>query len=79
MVAARRSLPLRLHKLRLAGDLAEIRTADLRFTQRETREFLERAETYRRIVEHPECSKRWARVHQLGSADPAAYAGFLTP
>jgi LuxR family maltose regulon positive regulatory protein len=41
ILASRRSLPLRLHKLRLAGDLAEIRTADLRFTQRETREFLE--------------------------------------
>jgi LuxR family maltose regulon positive regulatory protein len=41
ILATRRSLPLRLHKLRLAGDLAEIRTADLRFTQCETREFLE--------------------------------------
>src|SRR5690348_8608885 len=41
ILATRRSLPLRLHKLRLAGDLAEIRTADLRFTPRETREFLE--------------------------------------
>src|SRR6202040_324497 len=40
ILATRRSLPLRLHKLRLAGDLAEIRTADLRFTRRETREFL---------------------------------------
>ena len=41
ILATRRNLPLRLHKLRLAGDLAEIRTADLRFTRRETREFLE--------------------------------------
>ena len=41
ILATRRNLPLRLHKLRLAGDLAEIRTADLRFTQCETREFLE--------------------------------------
>jgi LuxR family maltose regulon positive regulatory protein len=41
ILATRRSLPLRLHKLRLAGDLAEIRTADLRFAERETREFLE--------------------------------------
>jgi LuxR family transcriptional regulator, maltose regulon positive regulatory protein len=40
ILATRRTLPLRLHKLRLAGDLAEIRTADLRFTQVETREFL---------------------------------------
>ena len=41
ILATRRDLPLRLHKLRLAGDLAEIRAADLRFTQCETREFLE--------------------------------------
>ncbi|HEY3979783.1 MAG TPA: LuxR C-terminal-related transcriptional regulator [Streptosporangiaceae bacterium] len=40
ILATRRDLPLRLHKLRLAGDLAEIRAADLRFTPRETREFL---------------------------------------
>src|SRR6202453_4895656 len=36
IVATRRDLPLRLHKLRLAGDLAEIRAAQLRFTSRET-------------------------------------------
>jgi LuxR family maltose regulon positive regulatory protein len=41
ILATRRDLPLRLHKLRLAGDLAEIRAADLRFTQHETRELLE--------------------------------------
>jgi LuxR family transcriptional regulator, maltose regulon positive regulatory protein len=41
ILAMRRNLPLRLHKLRLAGDLAEIRTVDLRFTRQETREFLE--------------------------------------
>ena len=40
ILATRRDLPLRLHKLRLAGELAEIRAADLRFTERETREFL---------------------------------------
>jgi LuxR family maltose regulon positive regulatory protein len=41
VLSTRRDLPLRLHKLRLAGDLAEIRAEDLRFTERETREFLE--------------------------------------
>jgi len=41
ILATRRDLPLRLHKLRLAGELAEIRAADLRFTERETRQFLE--------------------------------------
>src|ERR1700689_1945799 len=40
IVATRRDLPLRLHKLRLAGDLAEIRAAQLRFTSHETRKLL---------------------------------------
>ena len=40
VVATRRDLPLRLHKLRLAGDLAEIRAAQLRFTSHETRQLL---------------------------------------
>ena len=40
ILAMRRDLPLRLHRLRL-GDLAEIRAADFRFSERETREFLQ--------------------------------------
>jgi LuxR family transcriptional regulator, maltose regulon positive regulatory protein len=40
VLGTRRDLRLRLHQLRLAGDLAEIRAADLRFTQAETREVL---------------------------------------
>jgi LuxR family maltose regulon positive regulatory protein len=40
ILATRRDLPLRLHKLRLAGDLAEIRADDMRFTLSETREFM---------------------------------------
>ena len=41
IVSTRRDLPLRLHQLRLAGELAEIRAADLRFTERETSELLD--------------------------------------
>jgi LuxR family transcriptional regulator, maltose regulon positive regulatory protein len=41
ILATRRDLPLRLHRLRLAGELADIRAADLRFTERETHQFLE--------------------------------------
>jgi LuxR family transcriptional regulator, maltose regulon positive regulatory protein len=41
ILATRRDPPLRLHKLRLAGELADIRAADMRFTERETRQFLE--------------------------------------
>ena len=40
LLTTRRDLPLRLHQLRLAGELAEIRAADLRFTEVETRELL---------------------------------------
>ena len=40
ILATRRDLPLRLHHLRLAGELAELREADLRFTLDETRELL---------------------------------------
>jgi LuxR family transcriptional regulator, maltose regulon positive regulatory protein len=41
ILAMRRDLPLGLHKLRLAGELTDIRAADLRFTERETYQFLE--------------------------------------
>ena len=40
VLTTRRDLRLGLHRLRLAGELAEIRAADLRFTERETRELL---------------------------------------
>jgi LuxR family transcriptional regulator, maltose regulon positive regulatory protein len=41
VLATRRDLRLGLHQLRLAGELAEIREAQLRFTERETRELLD--------------------------------------
>jgi len=41
MLTTRHDLRLGLHQLRLAGDLAEIRAADLRFTDRETRMLLD--------------------------------------
>jgi LuxR family maltose regulon positive regulatory protein len=41
LLATRRDLRLRLQRLRLAGELAELRAADLRFTERETRELLD--------------------------------------
>ena len=43
VLATRHDPQLRLHQLRLEGELAEIRAADLRFTERETRELLEAA------------------------------------
>jgi len=41
IVSTRRDLWLGLHQLRLADELSEIRAADLRFTERETRELLD--------------------------------------
>ena len=40
ILATRRDLQLGLHQLRLTGELAELRAADLRFTERETRELV---------------------------------------
>jgi LuxR family maltose regulon positive regulatory protein len=41
ILTTRHDVLLRLHRLRLAGELAEIRAADLRFSERETRELIE--------------------------------------
>jgi LuxR family maltose regulon positive regulatory protein len=40
VLSSRRDPSIRLHQLRLADDIAEIRAGDLRFTERETRELL---------------------------------------
>ena len=40
VLSSRRDPPIRLHKLRLAGELAEMRADDLRFSESETRELL---------------------------------------
>jgi LuxR family maltose regulon positive regulatory protein len=41
VLATRRDLPLHLQQLRLVGELAEFRAAELRFSERETRELLD--------------------------------------
>ena len=41
VLSSRRDPPIRLHRLRLADEVAEIRAGDLRFTERETRELLD--------------------------------------
>jgi LuxR family maltose regulon positive regulatory protein len=41
ILTTRHDVRLRLHRLRLDGELAEIRAADLRFSERETRELLD--------------------------------------
>jgi LuxR family maltose regulon positive regulatory protein len=45
MLATRHDVRLGLHQLRLAGELAEIRAADLRFSAREARELLDASGT----------------------------------
>ena len=40
VLSSRRDPPIRLHQLRLAGEVAEIRAGDLRFTESEARELL---------------------------------------
>jgi len=40
VLSSRRDPPIRLHQLRLAGEVAEIRAVDLRFTETEARELL---------------------------------------
>jgi LuxR family maltose regulon positive regulatory protein len=43
VLSSRRDPPIRLHQLRLADEVAEIRAGDLRFTEPETRELLTRS------------------------------------
>jgi LuxR family maltose regulon positive regulatory protein len=40
VLSSRRDPPIRLHQLRLADEIAELRAGDLRFTERETRDLL---------------------------------------
>jgi LuxR family maltose regulon positive regulatory protein len=44
VLSSRRDPPIRLHQLRLADEIAEIRAGDLQFTERETRELLTASE-----------------------------------
>jgi len=44
VLSSRRDPPVRLHQLRLADEVAEIRAGDLQFTERETRELLAASE-----------------------------------
>src|SRR5438132_6423531 len=43
VLSSRRDPPIRLHQLRLADEVAEIRASDLRFTEHEARELLARS------------------------------------
>jgi LuxR family transcriptional regulator, maltose regulon positive regulatory protein len=82
ILATRRDLQLGLHQLRLAGELAEIRAADLRFTQRETRELLDAsgialseagAERLHRRTEGWAAGLRLAALSLAGHPDPERF------
>jgi LuxR family transcriptional regulator, maltose regulon positive regulatory protein len=82
ILTTRHDLPLRLHKLRLAGELTEIRAADLRFTRSETREFLKasdialsesRAEELHQRTEGWAAGLRLAVISLASSPDPERF------
>jgi LuxR family maltose regulon positive regulatory protein len=82
IVATRHDLPLQLHQLRLAGELAELRSADLRFTERETRELLTASgvalsdagvSLLRQRTEGWAAGLRLAAISLAGRADPERF------
>ena len=82
VLSSRRDPPIRLHQLRLADEVAEIRAGDLRFTERETRELLDGAgislsqagatELYRR-TEGWAAGLRLAVISLSGHPDPERF------
>jgi len=82
ILTTRHDVPLRLHQLRLAGELAEIRAADLRFTERETRELLDTegialsdsaAALLRQRTEGWAAGLRLAAISLVGHPDPERF------
>ena len=82
VLGTRRDLQLRLHQLRLAGELAEIRAADLAFTDAETRELLatsgvvlsdEAVATLRRRTEGWAAGLRLAAIALAEHTDPVRF------
>src|SRR6202012_1965100 len=77
VLASRHDLRLGLHRLRLAGDLAEIRADDLRFSRAEARELFAASR-----VELPgpalkllyDRTAGWAALSLAGRDDPARFA-----
>src|SRR3984957_257573 len=83
VLATRHDLRLGLHRLRLAGELTEIRTADLRFSQEEARALLGSAgvplsdSALARLYDHTEgwaAGLRLAALSLAGHPDPDRFA-----
>ena len=82
VLSSRRDPPVRLHRLRLADEVAEIRAGDLRFTERETRELLAASEiglsdvgvdALQRVTEGWAAGLRLAVISLSGSPDPERF------
>ena len=82
ILTTRHDLRLRLHRMRLAGELAEIRAADLRFSERETRELLDAsgialseagAALLRQRTEGRAAGLRLAAISLAGHPDPERF------
>jgi len=82
VLSSRRDLRLGTHQLRLAGELTEIRAANLKFTESETRELLARSgvslsnEALHRLQERTEgwaAGLRLAALSLAAEADPEAF------
>ena len=87
IIAGRRDPGLGLHRLRLAGELAEIRSGDLRFTPEQTRELLETAgvtlpdDSLVRLHERTEgwaAGIRLAALALSGNPDPERFVAEFT-
>lgn len=83
VLSSRVDLPLRLHRLRLAGELCELRDRDLYFSLSESRALLENfgvQVTAAELALLDERSEGWAAAVQMaaltlrGTKDPAAAA-----
>ena len=82
VVVARRDPPLHLHRRRLSGELAELRTADLAFTEKETAALLAQhgvtlaGAAVRRLTQRTEgwaAGLRLAAMSMAGHPDPARF------
>jgi LuxR family maltose regulon positive regulatory protein len=82
ILTTRHDVRLRLHQLRLAGELAEIRAADLRFSERETSELLDasgialsaaRAALLHQRTEGWAAGLRLAAISLTGHPDPERF------
>ncbi len=76
VLSSRRDPPIRLHQLRLADEIAEIRAGDLRFTERETRELLAASEidlSDAGVVALHERTEGWAAGLRLAAISLSAH------